>query len=804
MELSMPQKPVVSILIPVYNGLRFTLECVNAIRAFTRVPHEIVVCGLGNDGTVGSMMEFESKLPNFKFVHNDTEHTHFAANVNMGAKQCIGDFICILNNDAVVTPGWLEKMLSVYNRINMLSERERPCPPPAIIGPCSNYVMQHQAVKLPPDFKLENLPKFSQEIEKQFRGKWFYAAIVSGFCMLVKRSIFEQLGGLDEDFVNGNEDVDLCCRVADAGYSCIVDRSTFVFHYGSQTLNAFPEKDTDSGTANRFQMALKFAGPVAVERKISGNVRLKCSKEELEAWLKRHYDLFDTVNIVDDGSEWDMQGYLAENWPKVNFLSMPGALEVEQRRMLYLISYEQGMDWMVVLDHDEFFEEKVDRAYLQRLANLPLPACESFIARWIHMWNSPNTYHVQYPPHSGVFMRRVHAGLAFVGGTPGSSLHCSRIPETPIVGSALTNVHVLHYGYVDPEQRRRKREYYEAKDPNPIPYLVGGETYRHLTDQTNIMISEWRGSKNYTLSLCTMAEHEPIHKVQILFEQIGSLMDEVVCRVAPNSPFKELMDRWGVKYFEKEWNDNYADMRNAVISKATSRYILMMDIDESLTEPQEIPLLVEQQPTAVMFNINNIQPPPKPPAVTEIMRVFENRPDIRFYGRIHETIEDDVLKIRDKLILRARGVINHFGFLTERLPEKLKKYVKLNKRAIHENPKDPKPYFNLALHYLEEGEVEQAESHLKQAISLHPKFVLAKIELAKMYLRYAQSISKSCLGDIPQGHPLREPVEMIDRYLRNLVPPSDALIFPTLAKIEKEEAEKMEREGKRKLLAVKG
>jgi GT2 family glycosyltransferase len=131
-------KPLVSVVIPVYNGIRFTLECLGAINAFTKIPHEVIVCGTGVDGTVGSMREMEEKYANFKFVHNDTEHTHFAANVNMGAKHAAGDFICLLNNDTIVTPRWLEKMLQVFHRLSMLEDRKRPCPPPAIIGPVSN------------------------------------------------------------------------------------------------------------------------------------------------------------------------------------------------------------------------------------------------------------------------------------------------------------------------------------------------------------------------------------------------------------------------------------------------------------------------------------------------------------------------------------------------------------------------------------------------------------------------------------------------------------------------------------------
>lgn len=777
------RQPRVSIIIPFYNGVKYTMDCINSIyQTLPKFPIEIIACGVGNDGIIGLLSDYEVRFPNFKLIQNTTEHTHFAVNCNLGAKHALGDFLCFLNNDIILTPGWLDQLMNVYARLLKAPAEERPCPPPAAIGPCSNYVMQHQAIQLPQDFKLSDLYNFSVEINQKNRGQWFYASIISGFCMVVDRVVFEGLNGFDEDFFNGNEDVDFCIRLNDAGYSCIVDRSTFIYHYGSKTLKTYEEElgKLEGGTVNRVQVVKKYYGDAATEKKVSGNVRLKCSKEQLEAWLKRHNDLFDVINIVDDDSGWPMGDYLKENWPKVVYLNMPGKIEVVQRRMLYLLSLEQGMDWMCVLDHDEFFEEKVDRAYLQRVLNLPIPGCVSFVARWIHLWNTPETYHVKYPPSLGIILRKVQPNLAYVGGAPGTSLHCSRIPETPVVGSAPTNIKVLHYGYLDRQLRERKRTYYEDRDPNPIPMLVGGTTYRHLTDETEIVMSQWLGSYPYTLSLTAMAENESEHQIQMLLEQVGSLMDEIVFRVPPESPRIPLLKRWGANVIEKTWNDDYSSMRNLLLDTAKSNYALILDMDENLQDPMELIRLIELQPTAVMFTVQNIQPHGRPPAMTEVMRLLENRPDIRFSGVIHETIEDSMAKLKDKVILRAGGMIIHLGFLIPKLPEKLKKYVKMNKKAMHNNPKDPKPYFNLALHYLEEGEIQAAVDYLLKSISLHPKFTLAKLELAKVYSRFAHALLTSCLDDIPENHPLRKPTMQFTQIISNVIPPKEPILFPPL------------------------
>ena len=764
--------PKVSIVIPVFNGLRYTLECLESLKKSQHVPFEIIVCGTGTDGTIATLMEWEMLYGNIRFFLNDTGDTSFGANVNLGASHANGEFICILNNDTIVTPNWLAHMLTCFESLSKTTER--PTPPPAIISPASNYVMSHQLIPLPKGMQLEQLDQFAEQVANENRGKWIYSAIVSGFCMLIKKSIWDKLNGFDTSLRNGNEDVELCCRVNDLGYSCWVDKSAFVYHHGSKSLSP----GEDQGTHNRIECVKKVNGEEPSEKKISLNVRLKCSQVELAKWLERHYEIFDVVNIVDDNSGWDMESWLKEFYPKSTYLNMGGEIEVVQREKAYEFSLAQGMDWMVTLDHDEFLEEKIDRAYLQRLANTPIPGCYSFIGRWIHLWNSPTTYHVSYPPTNGVFMIRVLPGLKHFMGTPGTSLHCSRMPNVPAVSTAPVNVHIIHYGYLDPEKREAKRKWYESIDPEPVAELVGGD-YSHLTNQTHIVLSEWFGSDKYTISLNAMAESEPLHKVQMFLESIGTVADELVFRVGPGrEDLQWLIKRWGGVVYEKVWTDDYSEMRNFLIGKSSGAYILVMDMDEQYTKPPEITSVIESQPTAVMFNVNNLQAN-RPDVFTEVMRMFQNRPEIKFSGVIHETIEDAIGTIKGRTVVRAKGVINHFGFLTPKLPDKLKKYIKLNKKAMHRDPKDPKPYFNLALHYIEDGDIKEGIKNLEKSIMLYPKFTLAKIELAKLYLRFARALFASSKSDIPEGHPLNKPVTELEGYLQRLVPDQN-LVFPPL------------------------
>jgi GT2 family glycosyltransferase len=100
----------------------------------------------------------------------------------------------------------------------------------------SNYATPPQLVEKVPYRSLEEMHGFARRWREEHRGQWFTAGKLSGFCLLMKRSVYQTIGGLDERFGLGFfDDDDLAVRARWAGFELAVAHDLFVHHFGSRT-----------------------------------------------------------------------------------------------------------------------------------------------------------------------------------------------------------------------------------------------------------------------------------------------------------------------------------------------------------------------------------------------------------------------------------------------------------------------------------------------------------------------------------------------------------------------------------------
>ena len=220
-----------SIIILTYNQIEYTKKCFKSILKNTSGQFELIVVDNGsNDGTVQYL---ESGILNkhgdvrIKIIKN-TENKGFASGNNQGIAASIGDYILIMNNDVVVTPGWLERMIACCEKK----------PHVGIVGPRSNYVSGPQLIESV-DYNLnslEGLNRFSEKIATLNAKKSSRLLRVVGFCMLINRSVIDKIGGIDNQYGIGNfEDDDFSLRAALAGFESWMAEDCFVHHFGSRT-----------------------------------------------------------------------------------------------------------------------------------------------------------------------------------------------------------------------------------------------------------------------------------------------------------------------------------------------------------------------------------------------------------------------------------------------------------------------------------------------------------------------------------------------------------------------------------------
>jgi len=220
------EKPFTSLIILTRNNLEYTRLCLESIRKYTPEPHEIIV---GDNGSTDGTVEYLENQSDVKLIKNGY-NLGFALGNNRGLREARGDYIVFLNNDVVVTEGWLTRLLACAKEDGRVGA----------VGPRSNYVAGPQLVPgVPYGEDLKAMQEFARKWSLEHAGQWETVPRVIGFCMLVKRGVIERIGGFDPIFGTGNfEDDDFCLRLQLAGFTIKIAHDVFVHHFGSKTFQS--------------------------------------------------------------------------------------------------------------------------------------------------------------------------------------------------------------------------------------------------------------------------------------------------------------------------------------------------------------------------------------------------------------------------------------------------------------------------------------------------------------------------------------------------------------------------------------
>lgn len=219
---------LVSILILCCNELPYTQHCLESLWRHTRAPYELILVDNGStDGTPAYLEEVRKRPGPERVVvlRNDTNRGYAAGN-NQALAAARGEYVVFLNNDTVLTAGWLEGLIGW-----MLSD----WPHFGMVGPVTNYSRPPQQV--PVDYAgLADVPAFAARRRQTYARHALVVERLAGFCLLAHRAALERIGTLDERFGLGFfEDDDLCVRALDAGYRLLLAQDVFIHHFGSRT-----------------------------------------------------------------------------------------------------------------------------------------------------------------------------------------------------------------------------------------------------------------------------------------------------------------------------------------------------------------------------------------------------------------------------------------------------------------------------------------------------------------------------------------------------------------------------------------
>lgn len=217
----------VSFIIPLYNCLALTQAMLASLRA-TLPPgltYEIIYVDDGStDGTRAWLATLRE--PPFRVLLNE-RNMGYAAGNNRAAAVARGEFLALLNNDLELLPGWLEPMLAAHRELGgsagLVGNVQLSYQSGAVDH--AGIVINHQGKPV----HLRSLP--SARARRQTPVMAMPA--VTGACLLVERALWQQLGGFDEAYLNGGEDIDLAFRARVAGRINVAVLNSVVRHHVS-------------------------------------------------------------------------------------------------------------------------------------------------------------------------------------------------------------------------------------------------------------------------------------------------------------------------------------------------------------------------------------------------------------------------------------------------------------------------------------------------------------------------------------------------------------------------------------------
>lgn len=225
--------PLVSILIPTRDHLELIKPCINSLLEKTDYPnYEVLI--LNNDSREAGVLEYFEKIRQHPKVRVlDYPHPfNFSAICNFGARQANGEFLLLLNNDTeIVQPLWLSEMV-----------RHGLRPEVGIVGArllFPNGTLQHAGIVMgvgiaDHPFAETNASQPSYMMRAQLAQNY---SAVTGACMLVRKGLYQSLGGMDEvDLKILYNDVDFCLRVREQGHLVVWTPRASLVHKTSVSL----------------------------------------------------------------------------------------------------------------------------------------------------------------------------------------------------------------------------------------------------------------------------------------------------------------------------------------------------------------------------------------------------------------------------------------------------------------------------------------------------------------------------------------------------------------------------------------
>ncbi len=225
LAFDLPEEPRVSVIIPVYNQLDFTLGCLQSIAEHKPdCSFEIIVA---DDCSTDDTRDVILPISGIRYIRNP-ENLGFIRSCNHASEHARGEFVFFLNNDTQVTAGWLDSLAAVFDQ-----HRDAGIVGSRLLFPDGK--LQEAGGIVWDDASGWNFGRLDDPEKPEF-NYLKEVDYVSGAALMIRRSLLTSLGRFDERFVPAYyEDTDLAFAVRDAGYKVFMQPRSNIVHFEGVT-----------------------------------------------------------------------------------------------------------------------------------------------------------------------------------------------------------------------------------------------------------------------------------------------------------------------------------------------------------------------------------------------------------------------------------------------------------------------------------------------------------------------------------------------------------------------------------------
>jgi glycosyltransferase involved in cell wall biosynthesis len=260
----------------------------------------------------------------------------------------------------------------------------------------------------------------------------------------------------------------------------------------------------------------------------------------------------------------------------------------------------------------------------------------------------------------------------------------------------------------------------KRKGMRVLPQAAGA--VRELEPKVKRIAAAARPAEGLTLSLCMIVKDEEAMLGRTLAAAREAVDEIIVVDTGSTDRTVAIAEEHGARVLHHEWGGDFAAARNVSFEAATGDWVMYLDADEVLVteDAERLRALTGRtwREAFYLVEINHTGELGDGTAVThDALRVFRNRPEYRFEGRIHEQIAQHLPGYLPERLERTAVRVEHFGYLgaVRGAKDKINRNLELLQRQAAEGLDTPFLHFNLGSEYAASGDAPRALEHFERA-----------------------------------------------------------------------------------------